>query len=125
MKQFELFATTQNIDVVEEKRDRLLHFASPKVQNIYFNLADEVEDENVRRGPLATSYVPFQTDAYAKAVNKLNTFFEPKRNVSYERHVFRKMSQKQNERIDAFLMRLRIQADRCDFGAQTDQNIKD
>lgn len=125
MRQFELFATAQNIDDVEKKRDWLLHFAGPKVQNVYFNLADDVEDDNVRRGPLATSYVPFQTDAYAKAVNKLNNFFEPKRNVSYERHIFRKMSQKQNERIDAFLMRLRIQADRCDFGEQIDQNIKD
>ncbi|XP_055307067.1 uncharacterized protein K02A2.6-like [Sitodiplosis mosellana] len=35
------------------------------------------------------------------------------------------MSQEANERIDVFVIRLRIQADRCDFDEQIDQNIKD
>lgn len=125
MRQFELFATAQSIIDDEKKKDWLLHFAGPKVQNVYFNLPDECEDEQISRGPLATGYIPFQTTSYSKAVKKLNEFFEPKRNVSYERHIFRSMNQEMKERIDAFIIRLRIQADRCDFGEQIDQNIKD
>lgn len=56
---------------------------------------------------------------------KLNRFFEPKQNVSNERHVFRQLKQNANERIDMFLMRLREQAERCDFGDQIDGNIRD
>lgn len=52
-------------------------------------------------------------------------FFEPKQNISFERHIFRQLKQKENERIDMFMMRLREQAERCDFGQQLDENIRD
>lgn len=35
------------------------------------------------------------------------------------------MNQNINERFDSFVMRLRIQANRCEFGQQVDENIKD
>lgn len=56
---------------------------------------------------------------------KLQNFFEPKRNTSFERHVFRKMKLNKNERIDTFVLRLREQADRCNFENNLEQNIKD
>lgn len=125
MRQFELFAKAQNTEDDEKKRDWLLHFAGAKVQEIYFNLPENPDVESKAKGPLASGYIPFQTNVYTDTATTLNNFFEPKRNVSYERHIFRKMSQEPKERIDAFVMRLRIQADRCEFGNQIDQNIKD
>lgn len=35
------------------------------------------------------------------------------------------MSQEQTERIDSYVIRLREQANRCEFGNQKDENIKD
>lgn len=127
LRQFELFVKAQGIEDNEKKKDWLLHFGGPKLQNVYFNLPDEPQGQisEEKKGPLINSYFPFQMDPYIEAVMKLNNFFEPKRNVSYERHVFRKMHQEPKERIDAFVMRLRTQADRCDFSDQINQNIKD
>lgn len=52
-------------------------------------------------------------------------FLNRKKNESYERHVFRELPQNENERIDMFLMRLREQAERCNFGDNLDDNIRD
>lgn len=52
-------------------------------------------------------------------------FFAPKRNLSYERHLFRKMKQEKTERIDMFAMKLRTQAYRYEFESNMDDNIKD
>lgn len=62
---------------------------------------------------------------YRKAVEALTDHFAPKQNTSYERHIFRSMSQRRDEKIDSFVMRLRTQADRCEFGRRVDENIKD
>lgn len=62
---------------------------------------------------------------YRKIVEALTEYFAPKQNTSYERHVFRGMSQHKDERIDAFVMRLRTQADWCEFGRRVEENIKD
>lgn len=100
----------------------LLHYAGPKVQEVFYTLPEK--DDIVQRGPLASGYV-FQLNEYDEAIGKLNTFFEPKQNVSYERHVFRQLRQNKHERFDVFLLRLREQADRCNFGEQLDDNLRD
>lgn len=126
LRSFEIFASANQILAATLKKDWLLHFAGPKVQSIYFNLSDEAtEEEEVRRGPLITGFLPFQQDEYIEAVAKLDKFFAPKRNLSYERHMFRKMKQEKTERIDSFVMRLRTQVERCEFDANQDENIRD
>lgn len=126
LRGFEIFAKANKIEDNETKRDWLLHFAGLQVQNIYFNLPQEPEVEIEQRcGPLAAGYVPFTKDPYSNTVIKLESFFAPKQNISYERHVFRKMKQEKTERIDSFVMRLRIQANKCEFYEKLDDNIKD
>lgn len=112
MRGFEIFASANQIESSTLKRDWLLHYAGPKVQNIYFNLIEqnEVENEPERCGPLITGFVPFDKDCYTETVMKLQKFFAPKCNLSYERHIFRKMKQEKKERFDSFIIRLRIQA---------------
>lgn len=126
LRGFEIFASANQILAPKLKRDWLLHFAGLKVQNIYFNLDNKSEEEEPQKcGPLITGFVPHEQDVYTETVNKLQGFFAPKRNLSYERHLFRKMKQQQNERIDTFVMKLRTQAERCEFKSNTDDNIKD
>ena len=50
-----------------------------------------------------------------KATKTLENYFKPKLNVPYERHAFRQMSQKPDETIDQFIVRLRMKADTYDF----------
>lgn len=120
---FELFAKANKIDDNDEKCSLLLHFAGPKVQKIFFNLPPVPND--TKPGPLAEGYGCFQRSEYDGAVLRLDGFFAPKRNTTYERHVFRQMKQDSDERIEIFAMRLRTQAERCDFGDQLESNIKD
>lgn len=123
---FEIFIRANAIKKNTVKRDWLLHYVGPKVQNIYFNLPTPSEEQDgQRKGPLAGAYVAFKKNAYTEAITKLNSYFAPKQNTSYERHIYRKLKQEKDERIDSFVMRLRVQANRCDFGDKLDENIKD
>lgn len=142
IRSFELFLDVNEIEKSEKRRDWLLHFAGPKVQEIYFNLPpdeiDEVEadtsinvnntngeapHENDNAGD--TEKQTKQVDCYQEVVNKLEKYFAPKTNETFERHVFRQMRQKPEEKIDRFMVRLRTQAKRCGFNDQLDQNLRD
>lgn len=130
LRGFEIFVEANKVNDPADKLNWMLHYAGPKVQSVFYSLPEPTENEEMaieqmNRGPLATGYVKFNTDVYDDAILKLNGFFEPKQNVSYERHVFRQLKQNTNERIDMFLMRLREQAERCEFGDQIDGNIRD
>lgn len=62
---------------------------------------------------------------YEEAVAKLNIFFLPKENTTYERHILRQMKQTSDESIDMFTIRLRMQAERSGFESKRDENLKD
>lgn len=81
-------------------------------------LVAQEPNEAVQRGPRAGGYI--QVDPYQKMINRLSAFFAPKRNPTYERHVLRKMKQKEDERIEMFVMRLR-----CEYGERVDEFLKD
>lgn len=131
LRSFGIFAEANKMVEPNDKLNWMLHYAGPKVQQIYYALPEQKDNGNSTgentssRGPLAAGYVKFDTNNYDDAIARLNRFFEPKQNVSYERHVFRQLKQKPNERIDMFLMRLREQAERCEFGDQIDGNLRD
>lgn len=78
------------------------------------------------KGPVlgVKQYTP-HLSKYQDAVKRLNEFFLPKRSFSYEHHVFYNMKQEKDEKINIFIMRLRTQAERCNFGEKLDENIKD
>lgn len=123
LRGFELFAKANKMEDDADKCNQLLHFAGPKVQKIFFSLPQVPSDK--KKGPLVGGYGFFQRSEYEEAISRLESFFAPKRNTTYERHVFRQMKQESDERIEMFAMRLRTQAERCEFGEQVESNIKD
>lgn len=126
LRGFEIFAQASKIKKPNAKLNWLLHYAGAKVQTVFYTLPEESKTiESIQSGPLATGYVKSTLDAYEEAVAKLCQFFEPKQNVMYERHLFRQLKQNENERINMYIMRLREQAERCDFGDQIDANVRD
>lgn len=56
---------------------------------------------------------------------KLNDHFQPKKNTTYERYELRQLKQEVDEKIAGFAMRLRKQAERCDFGMNFEDHVKD
>lgn len=115
LRGFEIFADASNISR-ESKKNWLLHYAGQKLQSVYFNTPSMSAKKNQKKSA---------RDEYRRIVDKLTKHFAPNQNKTYERHEFRKMAQRKDEKINEFVMRLRIQADRCHFGSRTNENIKE
>ncbi|XP_055640757.1 uncharacterized protein LOC129778105 [Toxorhynchites rutilus septentrionalis] len=88
MRSFETMVRASRIEDEEWKKDLLLHYAGPSVQQIFDSLPEAPGTD--MRGPLLNieHYTPNMT-AYEEARAKLNKFFLPKENSTYERHLLR------------------------------------
>ena len=82
-----------------QMRALLLHSSGPDVQGIFMHL------ENVGA-------------TFKAAMDALNHFFEPKRNVVFQRHVFRQAIQGINEPSMNFVTKLRKLTSTCEFAYQ-------
>ena len=111
LRSFKYFLTAKNVTNNEQKKALLLHLAGPEIQDLFETLPEGVGEED--------------QNAYEIAVSRLNTYFTPKRNLTYERHVFRTIKQSPGDSIDKFITNLRKQSSFCEFGTQVEQNIKD
>lgn len=88
-----------------EKRSQMLHLAGQEIQEIFDHLPGVNEIHHVLTDP------PY----FDVAIKRLDEHFEPMRRRNYERHLFRQIVQKTDERFADFVLRLRIQAKRCEF----------
>lgn len=120
LRGFEIFLRANKLDDALEKCNWLLYFAGEKVQDIYYSLPETKKEEEE-----AGKFVRIQLDEYTEMKNRLTEYFAPKQNITFERHMFRKLKQEANESISMFEMRLRAHAELCDFGDQLDSNIRD
>jgi hypothetical protein len=64
-------------------------------------------------------------DEYEKLILRLDAYFKPKVLFVLERAKFRELVQNQNERVDSFIVRLREQGAKCNFGDCLDIMIID
>ena len=102
---FEFYLTAFDKDNDSQMRALLAHCAGPDVQDIFMNLED-----------VGTTY--------KAAMDALNNRFEPKKNVVFERHVFRQAIQGTNEPSLNFFTRFCKLASRCEF-ADPNTEIRD
>lgn len=104
---FEIYAAASGIESDSQKRSLLLHCAGRPTQELFKTLGDT-------------------GTTYDHAKKKLNAHFLPKKNVSYQRHLFRKECQHADETVAQFVVRLRKLAITCTFPAnETDNFIRD
>ena len=80
------------------KRSLLLYLAGPDVEKIFETIPDNGDEKD-----------------YDVAAKKLTEHFAPKKNITYEIHVFRKAQQRHGETIDQFYTRLCQLAKTCEF----------
>lgn len=124
LRSFEWYLQANKIEDDHDKYVKLMHLAGQKIQELYATLPVPDKVINAPRGPLIGGFTPHLTE-YEMAVAKLNDHFQPKKNTTYERYELRKLKQKDDEKIAVFAMRLRKQADRCDFGDNFEDHVKD
>lgn len=108
LKQFVFFTVGSGITDNKQKRALLLHLAGPDVQEIFETLNETGDEDN-----------------YDRAVEKLTEYFQPKKNVAYERHLFRTEIQKESETVEQFSTRLKHLALTCEFGDMKEDLIRD
>ena len=58
-------------------------------------------------------------------ISKLTEYFEPKRNIIYERYLFNSATQRSENKIDQFVNELRKLANTCEYGTLSDELIRD
>ena len=85
-----------NITIPKRKRALFLHYAGLDVDEIFDTLSYTGEDND-----------------YATAVAKLNEYFSPQVNSTYEVYNFRQAEQKEGELLDSYHTRLRQLAKTC------------
>ena len=102
---FEFYLTASGTNNDSRMRALLLHRAGPDVQNIFMHLQDV--------GTI-----------YKAAMDALNNHFEPKKNVVFERHVFRQAMPGTNESSLTFVASLRKLASTYEF-ANPNKDIRD
>ena len=111
LQQLRLYYAATGIDKKSEKIQcsTLLAIAGEDAIEV-FNTFTFEEDDNDKIGPL---------------IAKFEQHCTPKRNVTYERHVFNTRNQNTGETIDGYVTELRKIAKRCEFGELNDSLIKD
>lgn len=101
---FEICLRAAKVKEAAEKKDLLLAHGGFELQDIFFNIpgADVEADKD--------------TDSYAVAVEKLDSYFAPQRHEAHERYVFWAMKPEPGESLTKFLMRTQTHASKCNFG---------
>ncbi|XP_069463407.1 vomeronasal type-2 receptor 1-like [Ambystoma mexicanum] len=64
-------------------------------------------------------------DVYDQTVKKLRDHFEPRKNISFERHKFFQRAQEQNESVESYVACLRSLSYSCEFEQLADSLIRD
>jgi hypothetical protein len=94
LKAFNFYIDGKGVKDNEQKVALLLHSAGMDTQDI-FDTLDEV--------PFVSQGDGDTDNVYKQAVRKLYSYFTPKTNIPYERHIFRSMKQQENETVDQLL----------------------
>ena len=88
VKAFEYYIAASGITDKKQQRAVLLHLAGPEVQDIFETLEDTGNDLDT-------------------AITKLTAYFQPQKNIPFERHNFRQTTQLQGETIEQYAIRLK------------------
>ena len=108
-RSFEYYVEASGITSEPRKIAVLMHMGGRDLQEVFHSVVDA-------------------TVKYEKLTEVLDVFdkqFLPKKNVTYERHVFRKETQKSGETVDAFATRLRRLVKTCEYGSLQDDMARD
>ena len=66
-----------------------------------------------------------QSSSVAEVLSALERYIRPQKNVVFERFKFNSSFQSPNETVDSYINNLRYLASTCEFGALTDELIRD
>jgi plasmid maintenance system killer protein len=111
-QRFELYLTASGNDTKGEeiKSAILLHAVGEEALEIYNTFTWDAAGDERRTNTI---------------LEKFTSYCEPKKNLTWERHVFNTRNQQADETIDKYVTDLKIKAMSCEFGVLKDSLIRD
>ena len=111
-QRFEFYLTATGISEKDNKikTSTFLHVIGQEALDIYNTFKFETAGDELKLD---------------KVQEKFKNYCNPRKNLTYERHVFFTRNQNRNETIDQYVTDLRNKASTCDFGDLCDSLIKD
>ena len=107
LEDFNLYIAATGVSHENQKIALLLHLGGKHIKTIWRTLSSTERHEN-----------------YEEICEKLNSYFKPKKNITYERFKFKSCKQNKEETCIEFITRLRIAAETCEFH-NTSEEIRD
>ncbi|XP_044757733.1 uncharacterized protein K02A2.6-like [Coccinella septempunctata] len=98
-----IYFEAADITNASKKRAMLLVLGGTALQDIFYNL------------PGASGEPGDDTDVFELAIRKLDGYFLPKQNKTYERHIFSQIKQEEGQSFEKFVFKLREPANKCKF----------
>ena len=92
------------------RKYKILHVAGPDALEIYNTFSWENGGDEMKM---------------TKIIEKFQAYCEPRKNITWERHVFNTCNQEVGETIDQYMTKLKTKARSCEFGALKDSLIRD
>lgn len=110
--EFKIFRIAKGIDKLseDEKIANMLMLMGPESVPIYEQFV--FNDSDCKK-------------TLSNTITLFSDYFEPVKNVIYERAVFNEMKQAQGQPIHAFIVAVQAQAKNCDYGVMCDQLVRD
>lgn len=111
-QQFEIYMTATGIDRKDDniKSSTFLHVIGPESLEIFNTFTFDNDDDKKKLKPI---------------MDKFESYCNPRKNLTYERHIFNTRIQQTGETIDAYVTDLKNKAALCEFGTLKESLIRD
>ena len=111
-QRFELYLKVSGVSEKAEKTQAatLLHVVGAKALEVYNTFTWDAVGDNMKVKPIMA---------------KFKAYCNPRKNITWERHLFNTRTQQVGQTINHFVTDLRTKAKTCEFGSLTDSLIKD
>ena len=109
-QRFTIYVTASKLNTEEIKAATFLHVVGEDALELYNTFTWEADGDQHNM---------------EKIMEKFEAYCNPKKNVTWERHVFNTRAQKSGETIDEYVTDLRSKARTCEFGDLMDSLIRD
>ena len=110
-RRFEQFRLASGLST--ESHDR-------QISTLLYSMGDAAEDALV-----STKITVDERKDYGKVLEKLDSFFDVRKNVIFERARFNQRHQRENESVEEFITSLFSLAEHCDYKDATEEMIRD
>ena len=110
-RRFEQFREASGLSTESQQR---------QISTLLYTMGEEAEDTL-----MSTKITDDEKKDYAKVIAKLDSFFQARKNVIFERARFNRRCQKQDEPVEQFITSLYQLSENCAYGELRDEMIRD